>query len=238
MTRMSVLAAAAACLLLAGPGAAPAAPARAASSGTMRAAPGDTVYAPRFLPRTRGSADAPVTVYELSDFQCRYCRQVALETYPALDSLYVRTGKVRWVFMHYPKPRAHPHAVRAAEFSVCAGRAGRFWEMHDALFQAQPEWAPLPSADSAFFAIAGELGMDRAALDACLRSGAAAAEIEADAAYPRQLGIGGVPAFVVEDRMIAQGARPLEVFVAALDSVLAARGEDGSMCGATPVCQR
>src|SRR3954469_20886862 len=48
--------------------------------------------------RTKGSAGAPVTVYEMSDFQCPYCRQFALETFPQIDREYIATGKVRWVF--------------------------------------------------------------------------------------------------------------------------------------------
>lgn len=193
----------------------------------------DTMSARRFTGRTRGSSRAPVTVYELSDFQCRYCRQSALETFPALDRLYVRTGKVRWVFMNYPKPRSHRHAIRSAEFALCAAQGGRFWEMHDALFARQPEWAPLQEADPVFFAIADSLRLNRRRLSRCLESGTARASIEADLAYPRALGIGGVPAFVVDDRMVVQGAQPQAVFVAKLDSIIAAKAAAGCQVRAT-----
>jgi protein-disulfide isomerase len=220
-----------AAVLAASLAAAAAAATGATQAALPRAAAADTLNAARFEGRSRGSAQASVTVYELSDFQCRYCRQSTLETFPALDSLYVRTGKVRWVFMSYPKPRIHRHAVRSAEFAFCSAREGRFWEMHHALFERQPEWAPLEQADDLFFSLADSLRVDRGRLSACLESGSARAEIEADVEYPASLGIGGVPAFVVDDRMIVQGARPLEVFVAALDSVLAAKGAGPHACG-------
>src|SRR5437868_15262098 len=65
--------------------------------------------------RIKGSPKAPVTVYEMSDFQCPYCRQFALETVPALDSAYVATGKVRWAFINFPLTSVHQNAAAAAE---------------------------------------------------------------------------------------------------------------------------
>src|SRR5436853_5515605 len=82
-------------------------------------------YQARFAPRTRGSG--PVTVYELFDFQCPFCRSFALHTFPIVDSLYMRTGKIRWVIVYNPLPR-HRNARFAAEVMTCAGRAGKFRE--------------------------------------------------------------------------------------------------------------
>ena len=93
--------------------------------------------------RAKGSAEAPMTVYEMSDFQCPYCRQFALETFPLLDSLYVETGKVRWVFINFPLTSLHPNAVPAAGMALCAAKQGAFWPIHDLLYQHQPDWAKL-----------------------------------------------------------------------------------------------
>jgi protein-disulfide isomerase len=93
--------------------------------------------------RVRGSATAPVTVYEMSDFQCPYCRRFALETFPALDSAYVATGKVRWAFVNYPLTSIHQNAVAAAEVALCAARQNAFWRVHDLLYQHQEVWSPL-----------------------------------------------------------------------------------------------
>src|SRR5512138_1297473 len=72
--------------------------------------------------RIRGSASAPVTVYEMSDFQCPYCRRFALGTFRALDSAYIATGKVRWVFINFPLTSIHDNALAAAEVAFCAAR--------------------------------------------------------------------------------------------------------------------
>jgi predicted aspartyl protease len=64
---------------------------------------------------------------------------------PLLDREYVRTGKVRLVFLHLALTQIHPNAVAAAEVAMCAGRQGKFWETHDALFLRQPCRRPWPS---------------------------------------------------------------------------------------------
>src|SRR5687768_2774622 len=65
--------------------------------------------------RTKGRADAPVTVYEMADFQCPACRLFAVTVLPTLEREYVETGKVRWVFIHLPLTSIHPNAMAAAE---------------------------------------------------------------------------------------------------------------------------
>src|SRR6476620_2968320 len=70
--------------------------------------------------RSKGSAKAPVTVYEMSDFQCPYCRQFALETFPQLERQYIKPGKVRWVFINFPLTSIHAHAAAAAQVALCS----------------------------------------------------------------------------------------------------------------------
>ena len=115
---------------------APVAPAAAAVTA-------DTGDDPR-ASRTLGSANAPITIYEMSDFQCPFCRRHALETHPQLVREYVETGKVRVVFINFPITEIHPNAVPAAQFGLCAARAGRFWDAHRLLFRHQPSWKALP----------------------------------------------------------------------------------------------
>jgi protein-disulfide isomerase len=82
----------------------------------------------------RGAAHAPVTVVEYADFECPNCKQAA----PAVSMLLAKyTGQVRVVFRHFPLEAAHPHALAAAEAAESAGAQGRFWEMHDLLFEHQ-----------------------------------------------------------------------------------------------------
>src|SRR5207247_112706 len=90
------------------------------------------------------AATAPVTVYEMSDFQCPFCKRHVDETFPTLEKEYIATGKVRWIFINLPLSSIHPNAVAAAEFAMCAARAGKFWPAHDALYRSEGTHAGSP----------------------------------------------------------------------------------------------
>lgn len=81
-----------------------------------------------------GSEHAPVTVVEYGDFECPNCKQATGTVKLLLASFEQR---VRFAFRHYPLEQVHPHALRAAEAAECAGGQGRFWPMHDLLFEKQ-----------------------------------------------------------------------------------------------------
>src|SRR2546425_455688 len=133
--------------------------------------------------RSKGRPDAPVTVYEMSDFQCPYCRTFALTTLPILEREYVQTGKVRLVYINLPLPYLHANAFAAALVATCAARQGKFWPMHDALFQHQPPWAALTDPVPALLAPAdAAAGRDRARSARGVVEQAAAAEARSDAA--------------------------------------------------------
>src|SRR5213080_5480633 len=138
--------------------------------------------------RTKGRPDAPFTVYEMSDFQCPYCRAFALGTLPLLEREYVQTGKVRFVYINLPLPDVHKNATAAAEAALCAARQQRFWPMHDWLFGHQGEWAPLASPRSYFLALSDSLGLGRDAFARCVTSGATAASVRADAERAHRAG--------------------------------------------------
>ena len=74
--------------------------------------------------RSKGSPTAPVTVYEMSDFQCPYCAKFALDIFPALDTAYVQSGKVRWLFVNFPLPM-HPNAVLGGAGGDVCGETGQ-----------------------------------------------------------------------------------------------------------------
>lgn len=80
-----------------------------------------------------GSGD--VAIVELVDFECPICAHHAAVTLPRTRRELVDTGIARYVTLNFPLIRIHPHAYQAAKLAVCAGRAGRYWEMHHALFQ-------------------------------------------------------------------------------------------------------
>ncbi len=172
--------------------------------------------------RAKGEASAPVTVYEMSDFQCRFCRQFATEIFPALEADYVRSGRVRWVFVNFPLTTIHRNAASAAELAMCAARAGAFWPVHDLLFRHQASWAPLENPAPFFLSLADSAAVPRAALSACLESGEARPEVEQDAQGAARTGARSTPSFYIEGGLL-RGAQPVEVFRGILDSIIKVR---------------
>lgn len=171
--------------------------------------------------RTKGSASAPVTVYEMSDFQCPYCKRHADQTFPVLDKEYVATGKVRWIFINFPLSM-HPNAPPAAEFAMCAAQLGKFWPAHDLLFRRQTSWAELPNPSAYFLGLADSLKLPRDRMRTCLESGATRQEIKDDAAGAIKSGAGSTPTFYIEGGLLV-GVMPPEVWRPILDSIYKAK---------------
>lgn len=163
-----------------------------------------------------GSVDAPVTIVELSDFQCPFCERVQ----PTLASLKRKYGPtvLRIVWKHNPLPfheYARPtHDAAAAVFMLGGSRA--FFTFHDLAFANQSNLTK-----ENFERWAGAAGVDVAALRAWLASGRAAQKVDEDLRLARELAANGTPAFRINGVPIS-GAQPLEVFVKTVDEQLAA----------------
>jgi len=168
--------------------------------------------------RSKGSTKAPVTVYEMSDFQCPYCRQFALETFPELERDYIKSGKVRWIFINFPLTSIHKHASAAAELALCAGQQGQFWRVHDLLFQHQEVWSPLKEAGPFFVSLADSAKLSKPTLLACLDSPETRQLVRADAEGAARSGATSTPTFYIEGGLL-EGAQPVAVFRAVLDSI-------------------
>ena len=179
---------------------------------------GASAQADRAAARTKGRPNAPVVMYEMSDFQCPYCRDFALETMPSLEREYIKSGKVRFTFINLPLTAIHRHAIAAAEVAMCAARQGKFWPVHDRLFQRQPEWAKRQDPGPYLLALADSAGVNHARLTDCLTSRATLPEIEADIKAAHRAGAQITPTFFIEGGLI-DGAAPLAVFREVLDSV-------------------
>jgi protein-disulfide isomerase len=170
-----------------------------------------------------GRRDAPVTIVEFSDYQCPFCRQFVSTTLPAIKSAYVDSGKVRYVFRDFPIDHIHPYARKASEAARCAGDQGKYWQMHDLLFQNQQSLAPeqLPGLGS-------KLGLDATAFNACLSSSKYASAIQQNFGDGSAAGVRGTPSFVIgrtrpDDRVegvLVVGARPLTDFRQEIDRLL------------------
>lgn len=124
------------------------------------------------------------------------------------------TGKVRLVFKDFPLA-SHEGALPAAEAARCAGEHGGFWEYHDLLFVAQPDFS---SVDLVRYA--GRLGLPTEPFAACLESARYRDAVRADLAEGRAAGVRGTPTFFVNGRRLV-GAQPIQTFRAAVQDALA-----------------
>ena len=165
---------------------------------------------------SRGPLDAPVTIVEFSDFQCPFCSR-ATATLKKLDESF--PGKIRIVYRDFPLVQIHPNAARAAEAAACANDQGKFWAMHDVLFEHQDK---LGEADLKQSAVA--LGLDAAAFDQCLESGRHSAQWQKDTAEGQRYGVSSTPAFFINGRLVV-GAQPYESFARLVEEELARVGQ-------------
>jgi protein-disulfide isomerase len=137
----------------------------------------------------QGPAGAPVTLVEYGDFECPYCGQA----YPIVKDVQRRMGdQLRVVFRHFPLSQVHPHAERAAEAVEAAGGQGRFWEMHDALFEHQRALD-----DRHLLDYAERLGLDRLRFERELGDGAYTGQVRADFLSGVRSGVNGTPTFFI-----------------------------------------
>lgn len=173
--------------------------------------------------RTKGKSDAPVTVYEMADFQCPACRTFSANILPTLEREFVATGKVRWVFINLPLTSIHANAMAAAEVAVCAGRQGKFWATHDLFYGRQDDWAKLPEPRQVLVGLAVRAGADGSKLLACVNGGTARAEVELDAQRAARSGARATPSFYIEGGLLEGAPYSADPMRRILDSVYAAR---------------
>lgn len=139
------------------------------------------------LDHVRGERDAPLELVMFGDFQCPYC----LGAQSVLARVRVRLGeRLLFAFRHLPIPERHPLAPLAAEAAESAAAQGRFWEYHDALFEAQPKLSR-----ETMLAIGRDLGLDAERMAAEIDAGAHRGRVERDLASAERSGAGATPAF-------------------------------------------
>jgi protein-disulfide isomerase len=172
--------------------------------------------------RTKGSPTAPITVLEIADFQCPACRVFWAETMPLLQREYVDAGKIRVLFVNLPLVSIHPNAAAAHEFAMCAAAQGRFWPVHDMLFDQQSVWAQLDDPSPYFYSVAAATGVAADSLDACVGTHRMRDLIMREAESVVRAGVQSTPSFVIEGGLMA-GAVPIEGWRPILDSIYGAK---------------
>ena len=159
-----------------------------------------------------GSASAPVTIVEFSDFQCPFCQRVA----PTLKQVQKTYGdKVRIVWKDFPLTQIHPEAFKAGEAAHCAGEQGKFWEYHDRLFANQQALQP-----DSLKKYAADAGLDAAKFNACVDTSKYGERVREGVAQGTRLGVNSTPTLYINGRMLS-GAQPYEAIAAVIDEELA-----------------
>ena len=161
-----------------------------------------------------GSASAPVTIVEFSDFRCSFCKKFWADTLPKLKKSYFEKGTVYFVFRHFAI--LGKQSEQAALASECAAEQGQFWQYHDKLFANQ---AALAFSESKLKAYAGELRLQQAKFNACLTTGKYKSKVERETMTAAYLGGRGTPMFLVNEWLLV-GAQPFETFQKAIGQAL------------------
>jgi protein-disulfide isomerase len=139
----------------------------------------------------RGQTEAPVTLVEYGDYECPHCGRA----YPIVKQIQHQMGaRLRFVFRNFPLAESHPHAEHAAEAAEAAGAQGKFWEMHDRLFERQ-----FALEDEYLLEYATELGLDAKRLGADLVAGRFQPRVREDFRSGVTSGVNGTPTFFIND---------------------------------------
>ena len=167
-----------------------------------------------------GSSKAKLVLVEFSDYECPFCARFYSQTLPVIKKEYIDTGKLRFVYKDFPLP-FHKNAMKAASAAFCAGKQGKYFEMHNLLFENQRNLDDVEN-------FAKKIGLNMKKFRACMNDSATKKAVEGDIAQGRSIGVGGTPTFVlgrlvdgntVEGEVIA-GAVPFEVFRNRIEALL------------------
>jgi protein-disulfide isomerase len=142
----------------------------------------------------QGQTSAPVMWVEFSDFQCPYCERLYSQTDSLINSNYVVAGKVQMYFRYFPLG-FHDKANIAAMAAACANEQGKFWAMHNKLFESQSAWSSLAAenAPATFEGYATALGLDGTKFTSCMSTNKYATDIAASETEGQSYGVQGTP---------------------------------------------
>lgn len=168
----------------------------------------------------KGSPDAPVKVIEYSDFQCPGCAQYHTGLGETIETEYIETGKIQFIFHEFPLTSIHPYAIAAAEAARAAGEQGQFWQMHNLLFEKQREWATSMNPTSLFVGYAEQLGLDTDQFAEALRSNKYRNQVQAAEQAAEQAGVQATPTFVINGQQLRS-----DELIPAIEEALDASGQ-------------
>ncbi len=176
-----------------------------------------------------GDPNAPVLVEVFEDFQCPACRTYSGDVEPLLVENYVASGKVRYVFRHYPfldDRSVTKESDQSANASMCAAEQDKFWEYHDFLFANWNNENAGAYSDKRLVAFAESLGLDMGRFNDCFNENRYEDDIQKDLADGTQKGVTGTPSVFVNGQIVKPGFVPsFDEIAQAVEAALAAQGQ-------------
>jgi protein-disulfide isomerase len=172
--------------------------------------------------RVLGDENAPVTVVEYADFQCPVCKRAETSIISQLEKSYVQQGKVKIEFRMFPI--IGQESFNAAQAAEAARDQGKFWEYHDALYNAQGVENSGTFSYESLVALAKQVGLDVPEFEATLSSNKYLAAIQKEKDTADAAGVSSTPTFFIGDTKIV-GAQPFGEFSVAIDAALAKAGQ-------------
>lgn len=158
---------------------------------------------------TKGAGKEGVTLIEYGDLQCPACKSY----YPIVKQIKEEFGdKITFQFRHFPLNQIHPHAYQASRAAEAAGLQGKFFEMHDLLYENQDSWSGLSDVTGVFEGFAQQLGLDMTKYKNDVISAEVGASIDADIKEGNKAGANSTPTFVLNGQKIEKNPQSLEEF--------------------------
>jgi protein-disulfide isomerase len=156
---------------------------------------------------TLGNANAPVKVLEFGDFECPQCGKFATLTEPDLRKRLIETGEVFFTYYDFPIKELHKNTEAASNAAACADEQGKFWQMHDRLFDAQDQWngEATDNPGEMFARYAGELGLNTAQWQSCYDARKYQKRINANLAEGLRRNVNATPSFIIGNKLYAGG---------------------------------
>jgi protein-disulfide isomerase len=156
----------------------------------------------------RGDPNAPVTIMEFGDFECPMCASFATVSEPDLRERIIDKGLANFRYFDFPLTNLHPNTLAASLAASCAADQGKFWEMHDLIFNGQDQWNGQATSNprKVIDEYAKQLGIDMAAYGECFNSQKNLGRIQANKKAGDDRGVGGTPTIFIDNIQLPSGA--------------------------------
>ncbi len=169
-----------------------------------------------------GDPNAKVTIMEFGDYECPTCARFATIAEPDIRARIIDAGLANFRFFDFPIPEIHPNTLAASLAASCAADQGKFWQMHDAIFEHQDEWNSQVTNNpkKLLDGYAEKVGVDMKAYGECFSSQRNLPRIQANRAAGTARGINGTPTFVINNTVYDYKTTPDDM-KRVVDSLLA-----------------